>query len=64
MGRRRFDYRCYKPTDGDAIIDAGKKALREYYDEEVIVFDSDIELWSKTRKTRRNECVRTNGEED
>ena len=27
-----------------AIIDAGKKALREYYDEDVIVFDSDIEF--------------------
>jgi KaiC/GvpD/RAD55 family RecA-like ATPase len=28
----------------EAIIDAGKKALREYYDEEIIVFDSDIEF--------------------
>ena len=28
----------------DAIIDAGKKALREYYDEDVIVFDSEIEF--------------------
>ena len=28
----------------DSIIDACKRALREYYDEQVIVFDSDIEL--------------------
>lgn len=28
----------------DSIIDACKKALREYYDEQVITFDSDIEL--------------------
>ena len=28
----------------EAIIDAGKKALREYYDEEIIVFDDDIEF--------------------
>ena len=28
----------------ESIIDAGKKALREYYDEEIIVFDSDIEF--------------------
>ena len=28
----------------DSIIDACKKALREYYDEQVISFDSDIEL--------------------
>lgn len=28
----------------EAIIDAGKKALREYYDEQIIVFDSDIEF--------------------
>ena len=28
----------------DSIIDACKKALREYYDEQVIEFESDIEL--------------------
>ena len=28
----------------DSIIDACKKALREYYNDQVIVFDSEIEF--------------------